>query len=520
MSERAPPHPLAPAALGLAGAQDPAGEPPAALVGLVENHPHHAALLWGRELRCLALSRPLRRYFGEIQGCDPAQAGQLLESTLHEHARRVLHAGSGEVLSARLFGQVLEGVQLCPAGLGGVVLLLPALPGLDAHRRPTREPATLRSILDALPLPTVVAFGPRGQERMLNVAAREMLGSGARDESADESLFSIEARWGKRRGDGSPLPEEARPLRRALQRGETVLGVEVSFALYGEGEIEERRVYLESAAPIFGSIFGSGGQGPGGELLGAVAVFQEITEQKRADRRKDQFLAMAGHELRTPLTVLRTQTQLISRWLDELPAEQVREVAEGIDLQTERLSLLVDDLLDVGRLVTGNVEIRAQPIDLSHLTRDLVTRAGGATSQYHFGVETPREEVWIEGDALRIEQVIENLLAHAQRRSPPGRQISVRVVRDVAGGAGEVSVHDQGPEVTPGDRERIFERFHQPERASRAEPAGLGLRLWISRKLVELMGGRIWVESEGVGTGAAFIFQLPLCSPGPREEAP
>jgi signal transduction histidine kinase len=488
---------------------DPAGEPAPALVGLVENHPHHAALLWGAPLRCVALSRPLRRYFSEEQSWDPAQAGTFLEEALRDMSRRVLHAGIGEVVTARLLGGPVDGVQLCPAGLGGVVVFLPTLPHTQEQPR-AREFASLRAILDALPLPLVVAFGPRGEERMLNVAAKDMLGASERDEAPGESIFAVSARWGKRRGDGSLLPEEARPLRRALRHREVVMGLEVSFSPYStdtpiSSDEDERRVYLESAAPILSR---------GGELLGAVAVFQEITEQKRADRQKDHFLSVAGRELRTPLTVLRTQTQLISRWLDEMPAEQIRQVAEGIDTQAERLSQLVDDILDVGRLATGKVEVRPQPVDLSQLLRDVAARVGGVDRQRILVLTSG--EVLVRGDALRLEQVIENLLTHGLRSSPVGGQLTARAF--ASSDQGLVSVQDQGPGIPPRDRERIFERFHQVERAPRGDFGGLGLGLWISRKLVELMGGQIWVESPGggIGAGATFTFQLPLYKEGQR----
>lgn len=507
------------------GPQDPAGEPPAALVSVVENHPHHAVLLWGARLRCVALSRPLRHYFG-VRGRDPAQAAALLEVALHDPARRVLHAGTGETGAVRLLGEVSSGVHFCPAGLGGVLVLLPALPRTpDGHghgQGPAREKATLRDILDALPLPLLVVFGARGEERLFNAAARALLGPRERDEAPGEPYFTVSSRWGERRGDGSVLPEEARPLWRALRQRETVRGVEVSFSLYsgdtpaiidGEdaGQGDERRVYLESAAPILGS---AGASGPGDELLGAVAVFQEITEQKRADRQKDRFLEVAGQELRTPLTVLRTQTQLISRWLDELPAEQIRQVAEGIDQQAERLAQLVDDLLDVGRLSTGKAEIRDQELDLVQLTRDVVARRPGAgddAGRHRVRVEAAQPALWVRGDALRVEQVLGTLLANARHFAPPHTEIVVTVSRGED--HGEVSVRDQGPAVPPAERERIFERFHKGERAVRGDLSGLGIGLWISRKLVELMGGRIWVEGEGTrpaATGATFAFQLPL----------
>ncbi|MCS6911955.1 MAG: ATP-binding protein [Myxococcales bacterium] len=480
---------------------DPAGEPAAALLTLVENHPHHAALLWGAQLRCVALSRPLRRYFAGAQSWDPAMAGAFLESSLHEAARRVLHGGTGEIVSARLPGGVVEGVQLCPAGLGGVVVLLPSLPQAGERSQRAREPASLRAILDALPLPLVVAFGPRGEERLLNAAAMELLGASERDEAPGTTLLAVEDRWGKRRGDGSPLPEEARPLRRALLERETVLGLEVSFAHPSQESptasgTQERRVYLESAAPILS---------PTGEQLGAVAVFQDITEHKRADRQKDQFLAMVGHELRTPLTVLRTQTQLISRWLDELPAEQVRQVAEGIDRQAERISQVVDDLLDMGRLQTGQVDLRPQRLDLAELARDAMGRLG-TTGEFVLQSEGP---VPVVGDLLRLQQVVSILLGNAQRSAPPGTPVIVRTFAQ--DGFGHLSVHDRGPSVSQRDRERIFERFYRPESPARGDGSGLGLGLWISRKLIELMGGQIWVEGEGLplGQGATFTFRLP-----------
>lgn len=222
---------------------------------------------------------------------------------------------------------------------------------------------------------------------------------------------------------------------------------------------------------------------------------------------RNRFISIAGHELRTPLTVLRLQLSMAKRKLGNhftLPG-----VAEGAQLldqlerQVERLVPLVDEMLDVARIQSGKLEIRPERFDMTALIKDVLERflplldeAGCEAS-----IDCPDGAVgsW---DRFRIEQVISNLLSNAARHGGGAVHVHLRCEPDAV----ELRVSDQGPGISPEDRQRIFQPFERID-AERGQ-AGLGLGLHIVRQIVEMHGGSIDVES-APGSGATFVVRLP-----------
>ena len=223
---------------------------------------------------------------------------------------------------------------------------------------------------------------------------------------------------------------------------------------------------------------------------------------------RDEFLSVAAHELRTPITGLRAAAQVVTRQLrrgDDVPRERLAQMVNIIDHESEKLIRLISQLLDISRLEGGRISLELSSFDLAAVVRSLVARVHLQAPGVLIRVESP-ESFWIAADALRIEQVLQNLLDNAVKFSPEEGEITVELTRPGLNLA-QVAVRDHGIGVAPDERELIFNRFYQVESSERT--TGLGLGLYISREIVERHGGRIWVESPPDG-GSRFVLELPV----------
>ncbi len=233
-------------------------------------------------------------------------------------------------------------------------------------------------------------------------------------------------------------------------------------------------------------------------------VYREL---ESASRHKSEFLANMSHELRTPLNAIIGFSQVLrERMFGEINEKQ-REYLEDILSSGNHLLSLINDVLDLSKVEAGQIELEINRFSLREaLERGLVMVRERATKD---GVQLvleldPAAEV-VEGDERRIRQVIFNLLSNAVKFTPPGGRVELKSARH--DGEVRVSVTDTGPGIAAEDQERIFEEFQQTE-AGAGQREGTGLGLALSKRLVELHGGRIWVDSEP-GEGSAFVFTLP-----------
>ncbi|HLL55566.1 MAG TPA: ATP-binding protein [Myxococcaceae bacterium] len=242
------------------------------------------------------------------------------------------------------------------------------------------------------------------------------------------------------------------------------------------------------------------------QVAQAVENNQLYLEAQRAVRLRDDFLSIASHELRTPLAALQLQVLGVHRaakkGTETLASEWVAARTGKAAANVERLAGLIDNLLDVSRLTSGQLELRLEQVDLAALTRDMAERF---LEQLNGSSLTVRADHPVVGrwDPFRLEQVLTNLLGNAIKYGR-GRPVEVEV--SGSGGQARLRVTDQGIGISPESQGRIFERF---ERAvSTQQYGGFGLGLWISRQIVEAMGGRIAVESEP-DVGSTFLVRLP-----------
>jgi PAS domain S-box-containing protein len=236
---------------------------------------------------------------------------------------------------------------------------------------------------------------------------------------------------------------------------------------------------------------------------------------QRANRAKDEFLAMLGHELRNPLGAITGAIGVLKAFGSQEPTvERARSV---IERQGQHLSRLVDDLLDVARVTTGKVRLNRRPVDLGALVGSAMSawQAAGRFSRHEVGVEA--SEVWVDVDETRIEQILDNLLGNALKYTAAGGRVAVRVGHD--GGTAVLEVADTGAGFPPGFGERIFELFVQGERALDRAQGGLGIGLTLVKALVGLHEGTVEAASEGPGRGSVFTIRLPRIAT-PRDTYP
>ena len=239
---------------------------------------------------------------------------------------------------------------------------------------------------------------------------------------------------------------------------------------------------------------------------GAVVVFRDITEREVIDAMKQQFISAVSHELRMPLTAIRGSLELLSDGdTGELPAE-AQPIVEMATRGAERLTRLVNDIIDIERMEAGSFDVRPRPEDLAPLVVDATDSVVSLAAERRVRVEIASSDGSALCDADRIVQALVNLIGNAVKFTQPGG--TVRVSTTSAAHEVLVTVRDEGRGIPTEELENIFERFHQVHHADGRRLGGTGLGLPITKAIVERHGGRIWVESE-VGVGSAFCFTLP-----------
>jgi signal transduction histidine kinase len=232
-----------------------------------------------------------------------------------------------------------------------------------------------------------------------------------------------------------------------------------------------------------------------------------------SDRRKDEFLATLSHELRNPLAPLRNAVLLLRMRESADPA--ATPVHQIMDRQVDHLVRLVDDLLEVSRISRGTFELRRERVELATVVRNAVDTSNPLihAAGHQLTVSVPREALWLDGDPVRLAQILANLLNNAATYTEHGGRISVRAWRE--DGEALIAVRDNGTGIAADALPRMFEMFHRGSASNRRNPGGLGIGLSLARGLAEMHGGAISVKSDGPGQGAEFTVRLPLATAEP-----
>lgn len=262
-----------------------------------------------------------------------------------------------------------------------------------------------------------------------------------------------------------------------------------------------------SAAPI---------SDPEGNMAGVVHVFRDISEYKEIDRMKSDFVATVSHELRTPLTSILGFSKTLLRNDVNFPEPSRESFLLEIVREGERLARLIEDVLSVSRIEAGNLQLDLKAADPAPTIHQVVKNVSFLTSIHSFVVNVPDGLGQVQADIDKLYQVLLNLLVNAIKYSPEGGQIVVSASEE--DDCVRFMVVDQGIGISGDHLPHIFERFYRVDDSGRRGVTGTGLGLYVSRNLIEEMGGRMWVESTE-GEGSRFYFELPLVhfEPEPRK---
>lgn len=248
-------------------------------------------------------------------------------------------------------------------------------------------------------------------------------------------------------------------------------------------------------------------------------LVREMEERRDAERKshaKDEFLAMLGHELRNPLSAISSASSLIG--MTGANAETVTRAKQIIQRQSQHLSRIVDDLLDLSRAMSGKILLARKPTDLSNLVGGCLEtlRATGRTAGYRFSVDLAPG--WVDGDPTRLEQITTNLLDNALKYTPAGGSIDINVAQ--SGDDVVLTVRDSGVGIPEELLPHVFDVFVQGAISIDRSQGGLGIGLSLVRRLVELHGGSVSAASSGTGHGSTFMIRLPRTEPVVASTAP
>jgi PAS domain S-box-containing protein len=361
-----------------------------------------------------------------------------------------------------------------------------ALSVAETQREKDWLAAVLNSISDG-----IYFTDTRGRFTYLNPAARVEFGS---EPVEGVTIAELAAKLDILRPDRSPRPLEEIPAVRAL-RGEVVRNEE---QILRSLRWKEQRNYQVSAAPV---------RDAKGAIIGGVSVARDITQLREADRCKDEFLATLSHELRNPLAPIRNVAELLS--LPGQPEEQ-RDLLHGVlKRQVAHMTRLLDDLLDGVRISRGQLPIKMELVSLNQVVQGAVemVRPSIDAKAQQLSVSLPSATVMLDGDLVRLTQVVSNLLANSVKYTPAGGQIGLEARTDA--GTVRLTVRDNGIGIPQEEIVHLFTMFSQLESGRSFAQGGLGIGLALAKGIVALHGGSIAVKSDGAGAGSEFTVTLP-----------
>ena len=292
---------------------------------------------------------------------------------------------------------------------------------------------------------------------------------------------------------GNPFPLNNLPGRRAIQGEahpqETIRSVDKQTGIAAWNILKSTAIFDHERKPYL-----------------VITVLQDITQLKEMEQRKDMFISMASHELKTPVTSLIGFAQVLQKRFQQRDDEQSLRFLSIMDGQLKKLTHLINDLLDISKMQTGQLTYNEECFDLGELVRETVHNLQAATQSHKILIEG-EVHVQVSGDRDRIGQVLINLLTNAIKYSPQANKVMVSISKNASQAV--VRVQDFGIGIAEAHQQRIFERFYQVGDPVERTFPGLGIGLYIAGEIVKRHKGRIWVESKK-GKGSIFIFTLPL----------
>jgi signal transduction histidine kinase len=245
--------------------------------------------------------------------------------------------------------------------------------------------------------------------------------------------------------------------------------------------------------------------GADGSLINIIATIRDITRFREADELKSTFISVVSHELKTPVALIKGYVSTLRREDASWDRKVIADSLQVIEEESDRLTDLIENLLDATRLQAGALAINLSDVALNQTAERIAERFRTQTSVHTISVDFPPDFPVVLADEDRISQVLSNLLSNSLKYSPNGGEI--RITGQVLPRQVLVCVSDQGPGIAPGDIPHVFDRFYRSVDVSRSTK-GAGLGLYLARAVVEAHGGRIWVDPKP-GEGARICFSLP-----------
>lgn len=387
-------------------------------------------------------------------------------------------------------GEEVESISLL-AGHAAAAIERAHLYGLAETRNSSAREQLLqvRQVLDNLPAGVLVVQPPDAWVQMTNNSALEMIFNSSSIGSSIPVVFR-DFRW--LGPDGQELPRMAHPGIIAL-RGERLENRQLML----QNASGQNIPVLVQAAPLLSR---------DGTVFGAVVVFQDFSSIRAAEQIKDDFLSLISHEFRTPLTAIHGGAHLLQQQWDDLDDETRHELLNDIGIESSRLDRMLGNLLSVAEIMAGRFQRETEPIVVEPLVRELIDEFNDRTPTHNLSWHADEKLPLAEGDPAWLSQIMRNLYENAIKYSPAGGEIRTEAHR--VGSKVRISVIDSGLGILPDHVMHVFERFRRPG----ADPTvrGMGLGLYLSRLLVDAMGGSIRAESDGPGTGSTFTVELPI----------
>jgi PAS domain S-box-containing protein len=375
--------------------------------------------------------------------------------------------------------------------------------------RERRRAAELETVMDATPAAVFIAHDRECRNVTANAEATRVLrlrpGENPSLSAPGRRAFELVA-------DGAPLPIEHLPLQKAAATGEEVWGRELAIR-FPDGP--DQLHVLMNAVPL---------RDERGEVFGSVAAFVDITAQKMAAeslrleaQHKDEFLAVLAHELRNPLATIQSGLELMKTGAGA--SSGFAATRTTMERQMHHVIRLIDDLLDVARIGSGKLELRTECVPVQEVVEAAIelSRRELEGAGHRFRCQVPPGPLYVEADRVRLTEVVSNLLNNAAKYTPHGGDIALTV--ETEQGQVRVQVSDNGLGIAPEVLSGIFAMFSQVEGSRLQRKGGLGVGLALAQRIVDLHGGVLRADSDGLGQGSTFTVSLPLCD-APVQRAP